>query len=253
MIKRNTFDGCSKLKNIVIPASVQYIYQEAFKGCSSLESVKVLATTPPFAYDNTFSNYTIPLLVPETSVDTYKATNPWSKFSTVKTLDGSDVSNPQCATPTISYQNGQFVFNCETADVEFKSSITDTDIKDYTSSSIQLSVTYNISVRATKSGYLDSDVATATLCWIDQQPQTEGITNGIANVPANAVLMQSEGGVLSVQGADDGTQVSVYTVNGTQAGTAVSLNGQAVVATSLQPGSIAIVKIGQKSVKVVMK
>ena len=253
MIKSKTFDCCYKLKSIVIPSSVQYIYQEAFNGCNSLESVKVLATTPPFAYDNTFSDYTIPLLVPETSVDAYKTTNPWSKFTTVKTLDGSDVVTPQCATPTISYQNGQLVFNCETADVEFKSSITDTDIKDYTTSSIQLNATYSINVRATKSGYLDSDVATATLCWIDASPKTEGITNGIANIPAQAVLIQSEGGSIKVQGVDEGTQVNVYSINGTQAGSAISQSGAATINTNLQPGSIAIVKIGQKSVKVVMK
>jgi hypothetical protein len=38
-----------------------------------------------------------------------------------------------------------------------------------------------------------------------------------------------------------------------EAGSAISRNGQAVVATNLQPGSVAIVKIGQKSVKVVVK
>ena len=218
-----------------------------------MERITVLAANPPFAYDNTFSSYSVPLFVPEASVSSYQTTNPWNKFTNVKTLDGSDVSTPQCATPTISYQNGQLVFNCETEDVKFKSSIKDTDIKDYTSSSILLSVTYNISVQAIKSGYLDSDVATATLCWIDQQPQTEGITNGIVNVPANAVLIHSEVGMLTVEGADDGTPVSVYTVNGTLAGSAVSQNGQATIATNLQAGSVGIVKIGQRTVKVVLK
>ena len=57
-----------------------------------------------------------------------------------------------------------------------------------------------------------------------------------------------------MQGAvDDGTPVSVYNVNGTQAGATVIQDGQAQVATSLQPGCIAIVKVGQKSVKVVVK
>jgi hypothetical protein len=56
-----------------------------------------------------------------------------------------------------------------------------------------------------------------------------------------------------VQGVDEGTQVNVYGINGTQAGSAVSQAGAATINTNLQPGSIAIVKIGQKSVKVVMK
>ena len=81
----------------------------------------------------------------------------------------------------------------------------------------------------------------------------EGITNGIANIPANAVLIQSEGGSIKVQGVDEGTQVNVYGINGTQAGSAISQSGAATINTNLQPGSIAIVKIGEKSTKIVMK
>ena len=65
--------------------------------------------------------------------------------------------------------------------------------------------------------------------------------------------ISSQGGELTVQGIDDGTQVSVYGVNGTQVGTAVVQNVQATVSTTLQSGSVAIVKIGQKSVKVLLK
>ena len=86
-----------------------------------------------------------------------------------------------------------------------------------------------------------------------QQPATEGITNGVANVPAHAVLIQSNGGVLTIQGADDGTAVNVYSINGTQAGSAISNSGQAIVSSNLQPGSIAVVKIGEKTVKVVVR
>jgi len=81
----------------------------------------------------------------------------------------------------------------------------------------------------------------------------EGITNGIANIPAQAVLIQSVGGSIKVQGVDEGTQVNVYSTNGTQAGSAISQSGAATINTNLQPGSIAIVKIGQKSVKVAIK
>lgn len=64
-------------------------------------------------------------------------------------------------------------------------SITDADIKAGSGNEVQLGVTYNISVYATKSGYDNSETATATLCWIDASPKTEGITNGIANISAN--------------------------------------------------------------------
>ena len=38
-----------------------------------------------------------------------------------------------------------------------------------------------------------------------------------------------------------------------EAGSAISQSGAATINTNLQPGSVAIVKIGQKSVKVVVK
>ena len=160
---------------------------------------------------------------------------------------------PKCEKPTISYENGQLKMSCATEGVEYVTDITDADIKKHYDATISLTATYNISVYATKSGYDNSETATATLCWIDQQPKTEGITNGIANIPAQAVLIQSEGGSIKVQGIDEGTQVNVYGINGTQAGSAISQSGAATINTNLQPGSIAIVKIGQKSVKVVIK
>ena len=82
------------------------------------------------------------------------------------------------------------------------------------------------------------------LCWIDAAPKTEGITDGVAQVPSKAVQIQSEGGILKVEGIDDGTQVAVYTPDGKQAGSAVCRNGAALVGTSLQSGNTAIVKIG---------
>ena len=118
---------------------------------------------------------------------------------------------------------------------------------------MQLGVTYNISVYATKSGYDNSDVATATLCWVDASPKTEGITNGVAQIAARPVLVKTDNGFITVEGADDRTNVTVYTTDGKQVGSAISQNNIATIATSIQPGSIAIVKVGDKAVKVVIK
>jgi len=219
---------------------------------SGLEEVKIIAETPPFAYNNTFSNYDIPLYVPGSAMNSYQTTSPWSSFTSFKTLSGEDVDKKKCATPTISYKNGQLAFSCETEEVEFNSSITDADINNYKTATIQLGATYNISVFATKSGYDNSDVATATLCWIDKEPQTEGITDGVSQISSRAVLIQSEGGIISLQGVDDGTQVSAYTADGVLAGSTVSRNGGALLNTNLRPGTTTIVKVGEKSVKVVI-
>jgi hypothetical protein len=203
---------------------------------------------------NTFFNAT--LYVPKGAIDKYKATDGWKDFFFIEEGVGPGGDTPEtqkCEKPTISYENGKLMFSSATDGAVCQYSITDTDIKAGSGNEVQLGVTYTISVYAAKAGYENSETATATLCWLDQQPKTEGITNGIANIPAQAVLIQSEGGSIKVQGVDEGTQVNVYGINGTQAGSAISQSGAATINTNLQPGSIAIVKIGQKSVKVAIK
>ena len=63
----------------------------------------------------------------------------------------------------------------------------------------------------------------------------------------------SNGGTINIQGADEGTAVSVYTLDGKLVGRGVSRNGAAFIDSNIQPGNKAIVKIGNKSVKVIVK
>ena len=284
-IGNHAFRYCFGLTSVTIPNSVTSIGDEAFYDCSGLTSVTIgsgVTSIGNNAFDgvdiptvislienpftitgktsdyrtfsqNTFLNAT--LYVPKGTIGKYKATDGWKDFVFIEegTGGGDTPTTQKCEKPTISYENGQLKFASATDGAEFISEITDSDIKKNYEATVSLTATYNISVYATKSGYDNSETATATLCWIDASPKTEGITNGIANIPAQAVLIQSEGGSIKVQGVDEGTQVNVYGINGTQAGSAISQSGAAIVNTNLQPGSIAIVKIGQKSVKVAIK
>jgi hypothetical protein len=210
-------------------------------------------------YTSTFSNNTFlnaSLYVPKGTVDNYEATEGWKKFAFIEEGNGSGSSQTEpskCEKPTISYQNGKLTFNCSTEGATYQYSLTDTDIKAGNAKEIQLGVTYNISVYATKAGYDNSETATATLCWIDVDPKTEGITNSVANVRALPLLIQTNGSTLTVSGADDGTPITIYSINGIEAGSATSHNGAAIIPTTLQSGSVAIVKVGDKSVKVLMK
>ena len=84
-IGKDAFLWCSALQEIVIPATVEVIYSEAFKN-SGLKKIKVLAVEPPIAFDDAFSNYNIPLYVPDESLSKYQTTEPWNKFITIKKL-----------------------------------------------------------------------------------------------------------------------------------------------------------------------
>ena len=160
-----------------------------------------------FTY-NTFVNAT--LYVPKGTIEKYKATGGWRDFVFIEEGNGDTPTTQKCEKPTISYENGKLTFTSETEGAVCQYSITDTDIKAGSGNEVQLGVTYNISVFATKLGYENSETATATLCWIDQQPKTEGINNGIAQVPAKAVLIQAVGGAINVQGCDDGECTSGF-------------------------------------------
>ena len=245
-ISGNAFYFFCILTSIIIPSNVTSIGVGAFEGCN-INSVTSLIQEP-FNINGAFSNIQDAILyVPKGTKSKYENTNGWNKFKNIVEIV------KQCDKPSICYENGNLYFTCETEGAEYVTKIKDSDVKTHHDSMISLTATYNISVYATKEGYDNSDVATATLCWIDKEPQTEGITDGVSQISSRAVLVQSEGGIISLQGVDDGTQISAYTVDGVLAGTTISRNGGALLNTNLLPGTTAIIKVGEKSVKVVMK
>ena len=87
--------------------------------------------------------------------------------------------------------------------VEFVSEITDTDIRKFYDAKVSLSVTYTINVFATKDGYDNSEVATATLCWIESDPKKEGVgEDKITELNALPVLIQTQDGNITIQGLE---------------------------------------------------
>ena len=70
---------------------------------------------------------------------------------------------------------------------------------------------------------------------------------------ANPVLITSNGGMLTLTGVPAGTNISVYNLSGQKVGSATATAGTTQVSTTLGNGEVAIVKIGTKSVKVVVR
>ena len=153
-----TFSGCSSLASITIPSKVTSIAGFAFNGCTGLKEVRVYAETPPTVSSNNFSNYTIPLYVPEASMDAYKATDPWSSFTDVRALD--DVTQERCAEPTISYANGKLMLTSETEGAVCVAIITADDAKTYQGNEVELTTIYRVSAYAKKEGYKNSEIVT---------------------------------------------------------------------------------------------
>ena len=317
------FDGCTNLKTVTLGKSVNNIQNGAFANCPALEDIYCKAKTPPTCYtaynnlyaktmDVFYDSYIehATLYAPAKSIETYKTTEPWSKFKTFVpiiipehtltymvdgevyktysieedeeiiaepepvregfvfsgwseipetmpahdvTVTGTFVAVPKCATPTIKYEKGQLSFTCDTEGAEFVSEIMDADVTQHHSATISLTATYNISVYAQVPNHAPSDIARATLCWIDTEPTKEGMIEGITNVSAKAVLIQSNGNVLTIQGADLGTSINVFDVSGKKVGGAVVDSETTNVKTSLARGQVGIVNICDKSVKVIIK
>ena len=199
---------------------------------------------------NTFNNAT--LYVPVGTIDKYKATEGWKDFLFIEEGDGGEGQNPQtkqCAKPEIYYSNGKLTFKSATEGAVCQSTITDADIKSYSGNEVQLGVTYTISVYATKTGYDNSETATATLCWIDVEPQTEGVINAVANVEAHPVLMQRSGNTLAISGAPANTPIAVYDLSGRLITSTKAVEGVTRVEAPAEE-KVVIVKVGERSVKV---
>ena len=242
---------CSGLTSVTIPNSVTSIGEWAFEGCHELLDVYCYAEKVPStsndAFDGSYPEY-ITLHVPDASVDSYKATAPWSGFGKIVGLSGEETQMEKCATPVVTYAEGKLSFSCETEGANYVTKLVAEDAKEYYDAEIELSATYNIEVYATKANCENSDTVSVALVWVENGEVNE--ETGVISVPAAPVLVQGNGGILTVSGVVQNTEVVVYTIDGIEVDRAVASDGTATIYTGLQSGTIVVVKFGNKSVKV---
>ena len=99
-IEGGAFSDCTSLTSITIPNSVTSIEYEAFSGCKNIGNVYCYAATVPSTETDAFKEAYIEyatLHVPESAINAYKTTEPWSAFGTFKTLEGTGVEKNNAA------------------------------------------------------------------------------------------------------------------------------------------------------------
>ena len=101
-----------------------------------------------------------------------------------------------------------------------------------------------------KTGYDNSDVATAKLYWLTSSGSLEGA--GINNASMRGIAIQSASGFINISGLENNIEtVSFYALDGKTLGTAKSIDGN--VSFSAKKGSIVVTKIGKENVKIAVK
>ena len=189
-IGEGAFADCRGLTSVTIGSGVQTIANGAFAYCQELADVYCHAENVPSTSSDAFRDSYIEnttLHVPEASISAYKAAEPWKNFKNIVALNGTTPEPQKCATPTISYMDGEIEFGCATEDVEYVSEIKASDANKYYDQKIVLTNKYIVSVYATKSGYEDSEVVTAEIS-IEGGSGLKGDVNGDGEVGIGDII-----------------------------------------------------------------
>ena len=93
----------------------------------------------------------------------------------------------------------------------------------------------------------------STAGWKEFRHIVGKMSTGIEDINAEKVTIQTGGGALNISGAKDGTRVVVYSMMGTMIGSGNVAGGTVTIPTGLRRGDIAIIRIGNTAVKVMMQ
>jgi hypothetical protein len=279
----DAFYDCKSLTSITIPGSVTSIGSKAFYRCSGLTSVYIsdLETWCKITFTNEYSNplfyahhiilngeEVTDLIIPSnvTTIGGYvfnccssltSITIPNSvtsigreAFKDCNTLTTIIIGNSVETIYTKAFANcpelTDVYCNVENVPSMLNGNTSCTDAFD--GSNIE-NATLHVpmaSIKAYKSTAPWSDFKTV----VGPKPN---VVTGIANILGYPVLIKSSNGQITVSGIDDGSLVTVYNLSGQKVGSATATAGTTQVSTTLSSGAVAIVKIGEKSVKVMIK
>ena len=239
-ISNATFNNCIALTSVTISNSVTSIGEYAFCECRSLRSVTIPNSVTKIGYHAFSSSGLTSVTIPNsvTSINQYAFLS-CSALTSVTIGSGiKDVGSYAFA----SCKNLTDVF-CLAENVPSASN-----------KAFQNSYIDNATLHVPAASIQAYKAVEPWKNFKEIKSLTDGdITGKIETQKTKAMLIQTDGGTIQVQGVDDGTPISVFGTNGSQAGFAISQNGAATINTTLPSGSVAIVKVGEKSIKVIVK
>ena len=185
-IESSTFEGCSGLESITIPAGVTSIGYSAFGNCQGLTDVYCWAENAP-SVSSSFNGCNlgnITLHVPNYS---YQEIQPWLSFGNIVPL--ADSKFEQCAKPTITFENGEFVFSCATEGAIVHYEVSGMNSQSGYGTKFNAFPAFTISVYATKTKLANSETATATFSGIYGDLNNDGVVNVADHVELSKIII----------------------------------------------------------------
>ena len=270
-IGNRAFRECNSLTSVTIPNSVTSIGNHAFLDCSSLTSIKVDAGNNTYdSRDNCNAiietstntliagcmNTTIPNSVTSIGGCAFAGCSGLTSITIPNSVTsiGSDAFNGCSKLASITIPNSvtnirAYAFaNCnKLEEVYCHAENVPSTVDDAFKSSNHKSATLYVPASSI------NDYKT-TAPWSQFGTIKEISSTSINSVKESVpVLISANNGFISVKGELDGEPVAVYTAEGKLMGSGTISGSLATVSTSLGAGAVAIVKIGQRAVKVVMR
>lgn len=235
-----SFGGCTKLNNVVIPSTVTAFGNMCFADCTSLTQMTCYADTPPSCncwafYGGNCESGT--LLVDGKNVETYQKTDGWKIWGEIKAIPGTEPVVPEEEKHDTVYVEVEKVIH----DTVFVEKVVEVEKIVEKIVEIEKIVEVEKIVEKLDTIYITQ---TDTLIIYDDSRSNIALPNG------NVVTLSIIDGVIHIQDAPIGAEMSIYSESGLLVKKMTIEDFVTIV--EIPRNALYIVKIGNKTIKLKM-